>query len=150
MADIVGTIIANAKSTIATTLGGTYRELKYVYDPSRNDINSAKLAYGVVPGAASTGEGQALRAYTLDQAFQVVLTDIIARDDEGDGQRTTALLTMYNKADEIFKALVNTKMGTPTYVLAVSNPALSEPEFLSNNKIIVLRLFLNVKYRSAL
>jgi hypothetical protein len=78
-----------------------------------------------------------------------MLTDTIARDDS-DAQRETVLNTMYNKAHEIFKDLVNQKINLASFVMNVSQPSLSEPEFIDDNKIVILRMQFVVKYRSNL
>jgi hypothetical protein len=89
------------------------------------------------------------RTYNMDHRFELILGDTIARA-ENDSQHLTSLQTMYDAADEIFKDLVQTKIGLPTLVLNVFDPSLSEPELLDENKIVILRMQLTVKYRSSL
>lgn len=149
MAAIVTTILTNMLSTISTTLGAGYQELRHVYDVTKNDIRTAKLAYGVRPLSALSSDPGMLRAYTVDQSFEIILSDTITRG-ASDAERTTAIGTMFDKADEIFKVLVNTKAGAASYVLVVNNPAMSEPEFLEDNQIVLLRMQLNIRYRSTI
>lgn len=149
MSAIVTSILTNVLSTISSTLGGSYQELRHIYDVTKNDIRTAKLGYGVRPLSASNSEPGILRVYTVDHGFEVILTDTITRG-ASDTERTTAIGTMYDKADEIFKALVNSKAGSASYVLVVNNPSMSEPEFLEENQIVVLRMQLNIRYRSAI
>jgi len=148
MATIVQNIITEAESLAATTLGGTYQRLEFIYDVGKNNVRNAALAYGVRPLAAIPAE-TINKVYTLDHDFELVLTDTIARA-VSDDERRTALNTMYDKADEIFKAMVNTKINLASTVLLVSSPSLSEPEFLDDHKFVILRMQFTVKYRSAL
>lgn len=148
MSTYVSQIITQTLSVISTELGSTYQQLRYVYDVEKNGLRGAYLAYGVRPLDASSAE-TICQNYTFDHGFEVILTNTIARTDS-DSQATTALGTMYNKADEIFKALVNTKINLASFVLNVFDPSMSEPEFLDDQKYVVLRMQYKVKYRSQL
>ena len=148
MATIVQNIIANAKSTAATVCGADYKELRFVYAVDKNDIRSAEKGYGIRPLPAVPAES-ITKHYTLDHQFELVLTDTIGRSDD-DSQRTDALNTMYDKADEFFKSIVNTKLNLAATILNISEPSISEPEFVLDNKLVILRMQFTVKYRSAL
>jgi hypothetical protein len=148
MSNYVEQILTETKALIATELGSDYQELQYIYELEKNTVRGARLAYGVRPLAADTAES-VTRVYTLDHVFEVILTDTFARGDN-DSQRETALNTMYDKSDEIFKELVNHKINLASFVLNIFNPSLSDPEFLDDNKMIVLRMQYIVKYRSDL
>ena len=89
-----------------------------------------------------------LRYYTVDHTFELILTDIWARDQD-DSEREAVLETLYNKADEIFKDLHNSKVNGTANVLSVFDPTLLEPEFFDDKKIIVLRMQVTIKYRGA-
>ena len=143
---IVSDIITQAESLASTTFGATYQRIPYVYDVSKNDLRGSKLGYGVRPLAAITADG-VTGVYTMDQDFELVLTDTIARPMDDD-ERRTALNTMYNQADTYFKALVNTKINLASTVLNVFSPSMSEPEFV--DKFVFLRMQFKVKYRSSL
>lgn len=148
MATIVGDIIDSMKSIIATELGATYQELKYVYNVEKNNLRSMEKAYGVRPVDAATAES-VTKAFTLDHSFEIILTDSVARTDT-DVQRTDAIKVMYDKGDEIFKDFINTKIALPLVVLDVRAPSISEPEFVDDNKMVILRFQTVVKYRSNL
>jgi len=148
MSNLVGAIIAGMKSTISTTLGSTYSELRYIYDMEKNDSRTSKLSFGVKPLAADPAESL-LRSFTLDQGFEILLADTVPRTHD-DVQREEALVVIYDKADDIFKAMVNTKIGIPGIVLNINGPSLSEPEIFESNTIILVRMGVIVKYRSQL
>ena len=148
MSNYVEQIITQSKLLIANELGSDYQELQFIYDIEKNTLRGARLAYGIRPLNAFTAEG-VTRVYTLDHEFEVILTDTFARGDN-DSQREASLNTMYDKSDEIFKELVNKKINLANFVLNLFNPSISEPEFLDDNKFIILRFQFTVKYRSAL
>lgn len=148
MSTIVQDILTQTKALAATTFGATYQELRYVYDVAKNDIRSGRLAYGVRPLSAATSAG-VTRVYTMDHVFELVMTDTAARTDS-DENAEDALNVMYSKADDLFKAMVNTKISLASTVLNVFNPSISEPEFIDDQKLIVLRMQFTVMYRSAL
>ena len=148
MAAIVQNIITQSKVLAAGILGASYKELRFVYNVDKNDIRSAEKAYGVRPLEASPVE-TVTRVYTVDQRFELILTDTIGRSDD-DTQRTDAMNVMYDKVDEIFKSLVNTKINLSSTVLNIVGPSISEPEFVLDNKLVILRMQYTVKYRSAL
>lgn len=148
MATTVSDIITQVKSIAAAELGATYQELRYVYDVSGNDIRAGKLAYGVRPLEAETVAG-VTREYTLNHRFELILTDTIARANS-DEDAQAALGTMYNKADEIFRDMVKSKINLASVVLGVFEPSMSEPEFFNEQKLVVLRMQFTVRYRAAL
>lgn len=148
MSNYVQQIITNVKSEAATTLGSSYQELQFVYDVEKNNYRGAYLGYGVRPLEANTADG-VVGAYTLDHGFELILTSNVARTDS-DAEREDVLEVLYNKADEIFKALVNSKLGLASFVLNVFDPSISEPEFYDDSKFVVLRMQFIIKYRSNL
>jgi len=147
LASIVSDIVSGVRTVASTALGAGWQTLRNWYEVDKNDVRSAAQAYNVRPLGAIPVDG-AMKFYTVDQTFELILTDVIARG-HGDSERETALLVLYNKADEIFKDLHNTKVNGTSGVLLVSQPSLAEPEFLDEKKIIVLRMQFVVKYRGS-
>lgn len=150
MSDHVSNIVTNTKELIATTLGATYQELAHVYEVTKNNIRNAKLAYGVRSLSADP-VSTVTQTYTLDHLFEIILTDTAPRSGTSDAQLQASFMTMFNKADEIFKAMVNTKISLPLSVLNIFDPRILEPEIIDGEtKMAVLRMQVTVKYRSAL
>ena len=146
MANIVKDIVENSRTMISGVLGVDWQELRYFYGVENNDERSAKKGFNVIPLGASSVE-TVLKFYTLDQTFELVLVDTVTRD-EGDTEKEVVLFEMYNQADEIFIKLVNSKVNGLASVLLVAEPSISTPEFLDDNKFVVLRMQYVVKYRS--
>lgn len=147
MATVVQDIVNNSRTVISAQLGDTWQELRHWYDVTKADYRSGTKGYNVRPLDASE-DVTVNRFYTVDQGFELILVDTVARA-QGDTERETVLFEMYNQIDEIFKDLVNTKINGTTNVLLVNGPNISEPEFLDENKFVVLRMQYTVKYRGA-
>lgn len=148
MANTVQQIIAQVKSLCASTLGAEYQELRRVHEVEKNSFRDAKLAYGVRPLGAVNAE-TVTRSYTLDHTFELILTSNVARNDD-DSQHEDVMETLFDNADEMFKAMVNTKLSLPLVVMSVQEPGISDPEILDDQKVVVLRMQFVVKYRSNL
>lgn len=147
MANIVEQIIDESKSIATTTFGVTYQELRFFYDVEKNSVRGMRLAFAIRPLSASPAES-VVGVYTVQHSFELILTDSVARADD-DSQRETALDTMYSQADEFFKAIINSKINLPTIVLIVESPSFSEPEFVDDNKLVILRMQYDVRWRSS-
>ncbi len=114
----------------------------------QSNLDLSRLSYGVKPLSADEAES-VTKSYTVDQGFEILLADVVPRTHD-DTQREEALVVIYDNADEIFKAMINTKIGLPGIVLNISGPSLSEPEIFEENTIILVRVGVIVKYRSLL
>lgn len=132
----------------ATTLGVTYKQLAYVYDVTMNNTRAGYQAFGWRPLDALPSD-TVTRMYCLDHRFELILCNSMGRRSD-DGEITDSLGTMYDKTDELFKALVHTKLSLPAIILDVRAPSLSAPEVYERKNLVVLRMQVSIKYRSAL
>lgn len=148
MSTHVASIVSGMKTLVAASLS-TWEELPFVQDISKNNKRTAANAYGVRALAASESEGALLRTVTLDHTFEIILTENYV-NRQSDAEIEASLNNLYDKADEIFKVLVNSKVNLPELVLSVSSPSILDPEILETAKFVALRLQLKVKYRSTL
>lgn len=144
----VSAILSSGKQVIDTLLSD-WEELRYVYDVAKNDTRSLKQGYAFIPYEANTPESQVNGSYTLDQRFEIILTDLIARG-KSDKEAQATIASLFDLADDVFKELVATKVGEPTIVLNVFSPSISAPEILEKVDAVVLRMQVLVKYRSLL
>lgn len=149
MSAIVSGIVTNGLSLIATACGAGYQQLGHVYDVKKNNIRQVKLGYGMRPGQVDPTES-VVRVYTVDQKFDILLTDVFARAADTDTTIQTSILTMYDKADEIFKTFVNTKVNS-SYVLLVKDPTILEPQIVEGeSRFALLTMQVTVMYRNTL
>lgn len=148
MSSTVSSVMTALLSTIATAVGTGWQELVHVQDLSKLNERTAKKGYGMRPMDATAVETP-IRSYTLDHAFEIVLTDTLARV-ENDEEYRAVLATLYDKADEVFKRIILTKLGLPSLVVNVTGPSISQPEIGPKKIFIALRMRVLVKHRSAI
>lgn len=146
MANIVENIMTNIEASAVTILGASYQKLLFTSDVSKNDSRHIALGYGVRPLSAASSIS-ITRAYTLDHTFELILTDLVARYIS-DAEKAIIINIMYDKCDQLFISMVNSKLSLPSSVLSVSSPSIAEPEFLEDQKFVVFRMQFVVKYRS--
>lgn len=147
MANNVYQINQAIKAIMINQLGPDYHELTHAFQIERNNGREARLAYAVRPLNASENEDtNAYRNYTLDHDFELILTDTLTRESDSN-EAMLVIETMFDHFDEMYRVMVNTKIGLQNLILIVRKCEITEPEFLSNGKIIVLRMKINIKYR---
>lgn len=147
MSTIVSQIHAAIGTQVATTLGATYQKMRHMYVPETNDLRNAYKSYCVLHGAASNAEG-ITRVYTLDQEFRVqILNTYIDRLDDANIQ--SEINTLYDKIDSILVAMFLSKLGLPSIVLIVNDPAIEEPKVLGNQAVMI-SFRVNVRYRNSI
>lgn len=134
---------------VSTTLGVNYAELNYLLDVEKNNFVSNAKKYGVRPLSASTTEG-VTRFYTLDHAFQVILTHDYAPHPANDQDQRDKTFLLFDKLDDLMKNLFKNKAGIPNIILNIDSVSIAEPEYFDEQKVLVLRADFNVKYRQAL
>ena len=149
MANLVEQIKDAIDAEVRTQTGLTTTDrLRKFFDIEQSDRRTIRNGYAVRPLAASTSDG-VIKNYTLSQEFEVILTKAIPRQaDDDDAQE--AMYSMYDSADEILKAVLNSQLGIPTIILSATDPAISEFEILGDGQFAVLRIQFTVKYRTAL
>ena len=150
MSTVVADIRTGIESRVSTSLGATYQKLRRFYDPEQNDFRAVKKGYAVVQlGAIDASTEGTFKHYTLDQQFDVLLTNTFSdRGDDADIQ--TAIEVLYDEADKLLVDFLGTGLNTISVtdgmVLTTNQPGLSEPEILANSAVL-LRVSFNVKYR---
>ena len=125
-----------------TTLGVNWQRLKKVFAPEQNDFRNIEQGFGVRHGAA-TPDADATKVFVLSQKFDVLLADRAANRDS-DLAVQDRLNVLYDKADEIFKEAVRSKLGL-TFVTHVDSLEFLEPQMLENGAIL-LTASLEVRY----
>jgi hypothetical protein len=148
MAATVTTIMTEIKSLAASSLGNAWHELPNSIDLKGNDSRRGSKGYGVRPLGAADAPS-VTNSYSLDHVFEVVLMDRNPRKDD-ESQAMAVLGDLYDKQDEIYKSLVRTKVNLGGTVLLVSNPSLSDPEFVNGREFVALRQQFNVRYRQTI
>ncbi len=151
MGDVVKTIYQAVESVVQTELSFTAaaNRMRYVIDPSKNDFKTIKDAYGILRLDAEPAAG-VNRSYTMDHAYQVLLTGRVVNKLQGDQEVQEVLHILYNRSDTVLKALINKKLGLSTTVLNVFNQAWLAPEIFDENRLVLLRTAFTIKFREPL
>jgi hypothetical protein len=139
-------------NSLGTIIGATltdYSESCHAYDPLKNDFHNNDKQYGVTVGSNSASIS-ITKAYTIDQSINVVLTHGYDNGSEDDKDLRDKVLLLHNNMDDILKASFQQKLGLPNLVLNVILTGYEEPEIDEENKIVVLRMELQVTYRKLL
>ena len=147
MSNLVGQIEEALTGVIATTLSG-YKELDHVYAIEKNNLNNNSDRFGVAIGGITSVSG-ATKASTVDQVYQVILTQGFISNQDDDEKIRTAINEVHDKMDDVLAATYNKKAGLPQIVLNVFLDSMSEPEILEDN-VVALRMDLVVKYRRSI
>ena len=145
----VTSILNGIKGGMATTLGVEFSELPYVNDVEKNNFNSNHNRYGVTAKASFQAE-TVTKVITMDQTFEMVITKAYIEDGISDDDSRAKNLEIQDLYLDIFKTIYNTKAGDPASVLNVSSLTVAEPEYLIEEKVIVLRASINVLHRFSL
>ena len=146
MSNFVEQIVESMESIIGTTLGATYKKLSYKFNVEQNDFVRNKKRYGVVPLDAESAI-TAMRYYTINHTFQVILIDDYKNVGGNDKKQEQVLFSLYDKLDDITENLYNKKLGISNIVYYVTLSSKEEPEFIEEDNVIALRANYVVQYR---
>ena len=145
----MSTVMATLKTSIAgriVAVDSTLLPLSYTEDVAKNNLVQAGNRYAVRPLDATEVPG-VTRFVTLDQTFEILLTNQYFEDKISDAKKVTASLDCRAKLLDIYKDLVQTKAGSPSLVLQVRDLEIQSPEFLESEKVVVQRATVTVTYR---
>jgi hypothetical protein len=144
VATTVGSILTNMESISAACLGAGWKKLQHVFDLAKNDLATGANGYGARPLAGSAAPS-ITNGYTIDQAFELILTNSTAPGT--DAAIMTAANDLYNKQDEILKVMVRQKLNLASTVLLVNFSSIGEPERFDGSEFVAIRQQILVKYR---
>ena len=149
MSNIVEQINDAVKTQVSTTLGGTFSELPYTFDVSKNNIRDFVKGFGVRPVNAIRAS-TVTKVYTADQEFEIILTDKFA-NRSNDANQKAVVFDLFDKMDDILVQLFLSKGGLAAIIYNIDPFTIDEPEFLDEqNSIVVQRMRITVKYRNAI
>lgn len=141
----VTSLVTSIKARQASVLGATYSEIGFIYEIEKNPFKGNAKRYGVFPSSASEVQGNT-RAVTVDQVFEMVITDGFINTAMSDSLEQTLKQTLQDLSFSIYQDLAQTKCGANSSVLLVSNFELLEPQTIENN-VAVQRSRFTIKYR---
>lgn len=143
---IVTDIQTQLKAQVASVLGASWQELTHVYELEKNADRVRKNGYGVRPLQAVSTSG-VTTFYTMSQTMEVILTDTIPSQAD-DSDKEAAFNTLFDRGDAILKNVLGGKLSSPSFILVINNPEVSQPEIFEQESFVALRIRLDVVYRS--
>ena len=94
-------------SQISDELGSDWQQLqRWITDVEQNTSRNILKGFGVIPGAAFVAPG-VTKAMTLDQNYQIVLTDQNSREVTDDVAIKQLLDVLYDAAEQIHIRILN-------------------------------------------
>lgn len=149
MSTTVQSVMTAIETQAATTFGSGWSKLRNVYDLSNLDGRAGNNSYGARPLAAADSPTHApFKTYALNHRFEVILTDRVPERSDDDSI-SSKIQGLYDKADELYKDMVNTRIGIAAVCL-VNNISIEEPELLEGQQLVALRMQFDVIYRQSL
>lgn len=146
MATTIGDIVASLESEIATTLGSSYKKLEYLIDVQKNNFRTSSDRYGVRALEASEIPG-VTKYTTFTQSFEVVTTKSYYESALDDSEQVQAGLDLRANMLDMYKDITNAKGGLPAVILNITDLVMAEVEYLTEDKVAVLRSTMNISYR---
>lgn len=145
MSSNVSSLIAAIKTRVAA-VASTYSEISYAKDLSKNSFKGNFKRYGVIP-LSSNESSSVTRALTVDQSFQLILTDGFINTAMSDSSEQAASIALQDLANDIYIDLVNTKAGSSSICLQVYDLSLDSPETLQDQSVVIQKSTFKIKYR---
>jgi hypothetical protein len=143
---IVKDITDSGKALILSTLGAPWAALDYEHDLEENNFQKRPKRFGFIALGGEFDEGRTLKHVTFTHDFQLILTtDFYNQDD--DSNLVVAKNLIFEAAHDLMGVMVNKKVGLPSRVLLTNGISIEEPEFLSDNTIVSIRVNLSIQYR---
>jgi len=147
LATIIEQINTAISDRVVATIGPTYIELAYIFDVTKNNFFGNNKRFGVRPLTADSVD-TITNTYTADQPFEIILTHgFINQSNDKDQRAKVFLLT--DRIDVLLKDIIKSKAGLNNIILKINEFSILEPEFLEEDKVVILRLQLTVQYRQA-
>lgn len=143
---MIKTIRDNIMTRIGTVLGSTYSKLSFSQDVSANKFKQSNKRFSVNVKGSNAISG-AVNSNTYDHSFEIVITDTYQKGQVlNDDYLHDVICGLQDKAMLIYKDLQTNKSYLNAKCLIVNSFSMSEPELLEEEKIIVIKFNVNIKY----
>jgi hypothetical protein len=143
--DIINALLAE----VSAELGGSYSQLAYVENVEQNSFRTNNDRYGIRARAASQVPG-VTKMVTLTQQFELILTKGYYVSNLDDNNKVSTAQTAIGLVFDIYKRFVVNRGGLPLVILNINNLLVSEPSYLDESKVSVIRATLDITYRYSL
>lgn len=146
---MIATITANVISRVSTLLGATYSKLSFADDLNENKWARAAKRYSVVPKSANVTDG-VLGSNMIDHRYEITLTDTFSLGPTAalnDDLKIQRINELQDNALLIYRDLQNNKTLLSSSVLIVSGLSINDAVILQDEKIVVIKFELIIKYK---
>lgn len=126
-----------------------YKRLPYIEQVEKNNFRSNTDRYGIRALASSQIPG-VTKFTTYTQSFEVVLTKGYYESNLDDTEQVESSYDLRESLLQLYTRYVNGHCGLPGVVLNVFDLTVSEPEYLVEDKVTVIRATMNITYRLTL
>ena len=144
----VNDLVISLTSVCETFLGVTYSELKFKHEIEDNTFKGSNNKYGVI-AQDITGTSGATRFVTVNQIFDINLTNSYITTVNGDSSKDNSRMILQDMSLDLYREILNTKAGSPSIVMNILDLS-SEISELEEDKVIVNKLSFTIVYRKAL
>lgn len=142
----VSTLTSDIKTRVQT-VATAYSELGYANDITKNTFKGNYKRFAVLPKGSSQSNS-VTRYITLEQEFEIILTDGFINKALSDSEQQSRVIALQDLLVSVYKDLVNTRCGSVACI-NVTNLSIREPQFLEDNVVVQSATF-NVLYRTPL
>lgn len=128
----------------------TYAKLSYQTDISNNKFKGNSKGYAVLPSSALEVDGL-LGSYNMDHEFSISLTNSYnqgAKSQIGDELKTSRIAELQDDILAIYSDLSVNKGAIDASILVINSLNISEPDFIDEEKVIIINFTVNVKYKT--
>jgi len=146
MSDQIRTIKDSILSEIALELGASYKELAYLEDIEKNSFLTSNDRYGCRALVANQTPG-VTKYTTLVQSFEIVISKGYIQSSVGDSEQVIKSYDIRANILSIYNRLVRNQAGSPVVVMNVNGLVVSEPEYLEDDKVVVVRATMDITHR---
>jgi hypothetical protein len=143
---MIKNIYDNILIRMGTLLTG-YSKLSFVTNLEKNKFGQITSRYGLLTkGAGSNSE--MVGKNVLDHKFEITLTNSFGANTLGnDDEKSNRINVLQDKCLEIYRDLQLNKSVIDSSILIINGIEISEPEFMEEEKIIIIKCSINVKYK---
>lgn len=135
MASNISTILDALNTQVQAVIGADWKEMKYIYEPEKNDKRGADKGYGVGVGESDTVEGVTTKI-TKDTTFFIQLAKRFANRNDDSNERT-AINDIYEQLEAIDQQVFERKLGIQTVVFVVQSIGTEAPVNISDDVVMV-------------
>ena len=144
---MIKNIYDNILTRMGTLLTG-YSKLSFVTNLEKNKFGQITTRYGLLTKSAGSNS-EMVGKNVLDHKFEIILTNSFGANTLGnDDEKSNRINVLQDKCLEIYRDLQLNKAVINSSILIINGVEISEPDFMEEEKIIIVKMNLNVKYKT--